>query len=116
MALTNDVWLSVGGLHITETGGDPEKINNTHIIIDNKGEILETYNKTHLFDVNIPGSVALSESSYVTPGCRLSPPVETPLGENSTVILVVMTSLLMQACWGWVSVTTSGSPSSARAW
>ena len=87
MALSNDVWLSVGGLHIlAQTEGDPEKINNTHIIIDPKGEILETYNKTHLFDVNIPGSVALSESSYVTPGCRLSPPVETPLGESSSVI------------------------------
>ena len=68
---------------MTEGEADPEKINNTHIVIDNKGQILETYNKTHLFDVNIPGSVALSESSYVTPGSRLSPPVQTPLGELS---------------------------------
>ena len=76
------MWLSVGGLHtLTEAGGDPEKINNTHLVIDNQGQIMETYNKTHLFDVNIPGSVTLSESSYVTPGSRLTPPVRTPLGE-----------------------------------
>jgi len=63
------------------TEEDPDKITNTHIIIDNKGEILETYNKAHLFDVNIPGAVSLSESSYVSPGCRLAPPVTTPLGK-----------------------------------
>ena len=80
------MWLSVGGVHtVTEGEADPEKINNTHIIIDNKGQILETYNKTHLFDVNIPGSVTLSESDYVTPGSRLRPPVQTPLGEVTCV-------------------------------
>ena len=78
--MSNDVWLSLGGVHIV-TEDDPEKITNTHIMINNKGEILETYNKAHLFDVNIPGSVSLSESSYVTPGSRLAPPVSTPLGE-----------------------------------
>ena len=90
MARTNNVWLSVGGVHTlteAEAGGDPEKINNTHLVIDSQGQILETYNKTHLFDVNIPGSVTLSESSYVTPGSRLTPPVGTPLGELHSYLI-----------------------------
>ena len=42
---------------------------------------MTSYNKTHLFDVNIPGSVALNESAYVTPGAVITPPVDTPLGK-----------------------------------
>jgi len=80
LALDNGVWLSVGGVH-TVTEGEEDRTGNTHLVINSKGEIVKTYNKTHLFDVNIPGSVSLSESSYVIPGTHLPHPVPTPLGK-----------------------------------
>ena len=32
---------------------------NTHILVDSEGGLVETYDKTHLFDVEIPGKVRL---------------------------------------------------------
>ena len=80
MAVTHSVWLSLGGVH-TVTEGEEGRTGNTHVIVNSEGKIVKTYNKTHLFDVNIPGSVSLSESAYVTPGSSLPPPVPTPLGK-----------------------------------
>ena len=100
--MANNVWLSLGGVHVVSEE-DPGKITNTHIMIDNKGEIRETYNKAHLFDVNIPNSVSLSESSYVTPGWRLAPPVPTPLGEDRALSCLTID---MKAGSVWASVTT----------
>jgi len=80
MAVSNGVWLSLGGVH-TLTEGEEGRTSNTHVIVNSEGKIVKTYNKTHLFDVNIPGSVSLSESAYVTPGSSLPPPVPTPLGK-----------------------------------
>ena len=57
-----------------------EKTSNTHLVISSSGDIVATYNKTHLFDVNIPGAVSLCESAYVRPGTSLEAPVSTPLG------------------------------------
>lgn len=79
MAVESCVWLSLGGVH-TLTEGEDGRTGNTHVIINKEGEIVETYNKSHLFDVNIPGSVSLSESDYVTPGASLPPPVPSPIG------------------------------------
>ena len=70
----------MGGVH-TKAKEDSERIHNSHLIISSSGDIVTSYNKTHLFDVNIPGSVSLNESSYVVPGDRITPPVETPLGQ-----------------------------------
>merc|ERR1719391_1395561 len=79
IAAENKVWLSLGGVH-TLSQDIPEKTNNTHLIINSSGDIVSSYNKTHLFDVEIPGQVSLKESAYVTPGSEILPPVETPLG------------------------------------
>ena len=51
------------------------------MIIDDKGEIIKTYSKTHLFNVNIPErNINLKESSYVEPGNKILPPVSTVAG------------------------------------
>jgi len=80
LAVKQGVWLSLGGVH-TVTDEEVGRTSNTHVIINSEGKIVQTYNKTHLFDVNIPGSVALSESSYVTPGNCIPSPVSSPLGQ-----------------------------------
>ena len=73
------MWLGLGGVH-TVVENVPEKTSNTHLVISSSGDIVATYNKTHLFDVNIPGAVSLCESAYVRPGTSLAAPVSTPLG------------------------------------
>ncbi|KAL1130000.1 hypothetical protein AAG570_012943, partial [Ranatra chinensis] len=78
LAKDNDAWLSLGGFHekVSDT-----KIANTHIIINNSGDIVETYRKVHLFDVNIPAKgVKLQESKIVEGGDKIVSPVQTPFG------------------------------------
>lgn len=78
-----EVWLSLGGFH--ERGHDWEsdrRIYNSHIIIDNKGDIVSVYRKSHLFDVELPEKgVSLKESAFTIPGPSLVSPVQTPIGK-----------------------------------
>ena len=43
---------------------DRERIKNTLLWIDDKGDIVSSYRKLHLFDVDIPGGPVLTESRY----------------------------------------------------
>ncbi|KZC07003.1 Nitrilase like protein 1 [Dufourea novaeangliae] len=81
IAKNNNIWLSLGGLH--EALPDNEQhISNTHIIINSDGEIVGTYRKAHLFDMdNKNTGVRLMESDYVLPGNEIVPPVSTPVGK-----------------------------------
>ena len=66
--------LSLGGLHEAVPGQD--KIRNTHVLIEGgTGEILSTYSKAHLFDVEIPGKFRLRESDWTEAGKELRAPV-----------------------------------------
>lgn len=55
-----------------ERSSHPDKSFNTSVVIDADGEILATYRKGHLFDVNVPGEVVHEESRHVAPGDHLS--------------------------------------------
>ncbi|KAG7496425.1 deaminated glutathione amidase [Solea senegalensis] len=78
-----DVWLSLGGFH--ERGPKWEtdrRIYNSHIIINEKGDIVSVYRKSHLFDVELPEKgVSLKESAFTIPGSSLVSPVQTPIGK-----------------------------------
>ncbi|KAK8379460.1 hypothetical protein O3P69_019392 [Scylla paramamosain] len=85
LAASLKVWLSLGGLHVKEEGED--KISNTHVVIDDRGELAATYVKTHLFSVHIPErNLHLEEKTYVTPGSAVHPPIATPVGEVALAI------------------------------
>ncbi|XP_026739798.1 nitrilase and fragile histidine triad fusion protein NitFhit isoform X2 [Trichoplusia ni] len=80
LAAQHNVWLSMGGVHEKDPS-DPSKAYNTHVIIDNKGEIVQTYRKLHLFDVEIPEkNLRLKESDIAHAGGHIVTPVETPVG------------------------------------
>jgi predicted amidohydrolase len=58
-----------------------EKVRNSHVVIDGKGDIAAVYQKAHLFDLNIPEKgIRLMESDYVVPGQMILPPIKTPVG------------------------------------
>ncbi|XP_023946599.2 nitrilase and fragile histidine triad fusion protein NitFhit isoform X2 [Bicyclus anynana] len=81
LAMQHNVWMSMGGVHEKDEN-DPKKMFNTHIIINNKGEIVQTYRKLHLFDVEIPEkNIRLKESDFCTPGSHIVAPVDTPVGK-----------------------------------
>ena len=44
------------------------KIYNTCLIIDSKGEVVGKHRKAHLFDVNVPGGICFRESETLTAG------------------------------------------------
>ena len=64
-----------------------KKIYNTHLLISQTGEIKATYNKTHLFDVDIKGGVRLKETDFTVPGASIGPPVDTPVGKVGLAIV-----------------------------
>lgn len=78
-----EIWLSLGGFH--ERGPNwktDRRIYNSHIIINNKGDIVSVYRKAHLFDVELPEKgVSLKESAFTIPGPSLIAPIETPIGK-----------------------------------
>ncbi|CAH2101830.1 unnamed protein product [Euphydryas editha] len=80
LAAEHNVWLSMGGVHEKDEN-NPKKLFNTHIIINNNGEIVQTYRKIHLFDVEIPEkNIRLKESDFCTPGNQIVAPVDSPIG------------------------------------
>ncbi|KAG5883506.1 hypothetical protein JTB14_013933 [Gonioctena quinquepunctata] len=84
MAKRSKIWLSIGGFHEKI---DDETIYNSHILIDDTGEIKTIYRKIHLFDVAIPEKkIFLRESDINVSGSQIVPPVETPAGSLGLAI------------------------------
>ncbi|XP_043786680.1 nitrilase and fragile histidine triad fusion protein NitFhit isoform X2 [Apis laboriosa] len=81
IAKINKIWLSLGGIH-EALDNNREHISNTHILINSEGEIVSTYRKIHLFDMdNKNTGVRLMESDYVLPGQKIESPISTPIGK-----------------------------------
>uniref|UniRef100_A0A182QBF2 Nitrilase and fragile histidine triad fusion protein NitFhit n=1 Tax=Anopheles farauti TaxID=69004 RepID=A0A182QBF2_9DIPT len=80
LARENNVWLSFGGVHESIIENQEVKnIYNTHILINNAGELVANYRKLHMFNVVTP-EFKFRESETVRSGPTLVPPVETPIG------------------------------------
>lgn len=83
IARKSNLWISGGGVHTkVSSAGDEHtnKIYNTHVIINNNGNIQAHYHKIHLFDVSIPNKVNLRESNTTCPGNKLVV-CDSPIGK-----------------------------------
>jgi predicted amidohydrolase len=83
IAVESNLWISGGGMH--EAGAPSEqdekpRVYNSHVILDNQGNVQAIYRKTHLFDVSIPNKVNLRESATTAPGTRLVV-CDSPIGK-----------------------------------
>lgn len=52
---------------VAERLPDSERVANTSVLIDGDGEVVSTYRKIHMFDVDV-GGVSYRESEHETPG------------------------------------------------
>jgi predicted amidohydrolase len=72
------------GIHLllgsfNERSDEPGRCYNTSVFFGPEGNILGTYRKMHLFDVDVPGGVRFAESDTCKPGGEVVV-VDTPLG------------------------------------
>ncbi|KAL5206915.1 hypothetical protein ABZP36_035124 [Zizania latifolia] len=77
LAKESSMWLSLGGFQ--EKGPDDSHQYNTHVIIDDSGEVRSSYQKIHLFDVDVPGNMVYKESRFTTAGDTVVA-VDSPFG------------------------------------
>jgi predicted amidohydrolase len=70
------IWVHLGSLALKREEG---KLANRGFVIDGRGEIRATYDKLHLFDVDLPTGESWRESASYAPGERTAV-VETPVG------------------------------------
>ena len=76
-------WILVGSLVIDPTGepgaGDETRLANRSFLLDSRGGIVATYDKIHLFDIDLPNGESIRESNAYRPGHR-AVIAETPWG------------------------------------
>jgi deaminated glutathione amidase len=65
-ARQHGVYLHAGSIH-ERAEGEP-RLFNTTVVFDPQGEIVASYRKIHLFDVDLESGTAYNESSAVAPG------------------------------------------------
>lgn len=82
-AKRHGIWLSIGSLAVLADNG---KIANRSFVIDREGEIRATYDKIHLFDVDLPTGESWRESNVYSPGEGAVLVNGTPVGKLGLTI------------------------------
>lgn len=77
-----DVFVHIGSVAVLLDGG---KAANRAVLIAPTGAIVETYDKIHMFDVDLPGGESWRESSTYRPGEK-APVVGLPFGKLGMAI------------------------------
>lgn len=76
-ARRHGLWIHIGSLAILADDG---KVANRGFVIDSEGEIRATYDKIHLFDVDLPTGESWRESNVYSAGTRAVLVDDTPVG------------------------------------
>lgn len=77
LASKRDIWVQIGSIAVDGPDG---KIRNRGYMIDAGGGIAGSYDKIHLFDVDLDEGATYRESDTVAPGAETSV-VDTPFGK-----------------------------------
>jgi predicted amidohydrolase len=82
-AAQHRVWVHIGSLAVLTEGG---KVANRGFVIDREGEVRATYDKIHLFDVDLPTGESWRESNVYLPGQGAVVVSGTPVGKLGLTI------------------------------
>jgi predicted amidohydrolase len=82
-AAENRIWLHIGSLAVLTDSG---KVANRSFIIDREGTIRATYDKLHLFDVDLPTGESWRESNVYSAGSGVVLVNGTPVGKLGLTI------------------------------
>jgi predicted amidohydrolase len=77
------LWLHIGSLAVLADGG---KVANRGFVIDREGGVRATYDKIHLFDVDLPTGESWRESNVYSPGKGVVLVNGTPVGKLGLTI------------------------------
>lgn len=73
------------GVHLPpteyEVASGEQRVKNVLLYINHRGEVVQSYQKLHLFDVDVPNGPVMKESKSVQPGSKVAEIVETPAGK-----------------------------------
>ena len=79
----NRIWVQIGSLAVLSDDG---KVANRAFVIDREGNIRGTYDKLHLFDVDLPTGESWRESNTYSPGAGVTLINGTPVGKLGLTI------------------------------
>ena len=82
-AKRNGIWMHLGSLAVT---AEDEKFANRGFVIDSDGEIRASYDKIHLFDVDLPTGESWRESNVYRGGAEAVVIDGTPVGKLGLTI------------------------------
>ena len=82
-AAKHGIWLHVGSLAVLAAGG---KVANCAFVIDSDGGVRATYDKMHLFDVDLPTGESWRESNVYAAGTEAVIVEGTPVGRLGLTI------------------------------
>ena len=82
-AARHRIWVHVGSLAVLVDNG---KVANRSFVIDREGSIRATYDKIHLFDVDLPTGESWRESNTYSPGSAVTLVNGTPVGKLGLTI------------------------------
>lgn len=78
MARRHRVWLLVGSV-AERCDADPTRCHNTSVLYNADGDVVASYRKIHLFDIDLPDGPSFQESAHIAPGHELVV-ADTPVG------------------------------------
>jgi predicted amidohydrolase len=82
-AARHRIWVHVGSLAVL---GDNGKVANRSFVIDREGNVRGSYDKLHLFDVDLPTGESWRESNTYAPGAGVTLVNGTPVGKIGLTI------------------------------
>ena len=112
-AARHGIMLLLGSIH-ERIPQDPSRVYNTSVLIAANGDLLASYRKLKLFDVELP-NLKIRESDSIAPGDASPPVVDTPIGKLGLTIWLGPIGMAIGnvigesvvAILGWVSVRQS---------